>query len=68
METLDPKKVIAREWGVRWNGEPTVMIYGSEQAAKGLFKHYGVPGEQLVSRLITEWNVEDERKDESPSD
>ena len=54
---LDGNTVVttAKEWGVRWGGQDDVQVYGCEAAARGIFKHYGEPHEELVFRLTTAW-------------
>jgi hypothetical protein len=62
MTTPPGRPITTKEWGVRWAGDDKITVYTDEKAAKGLFKHYGLPGEELVSRLTTDWAVEDEKK------
>jgi len=58
-ETIKALKLSEFVWGVRWTGETTVTLYSSEAAARGLFKHYGEPGEELIRYRRTPWEVID---------
>lgn len=52
------------EWGIAYkdneDGRPVDPIR-NPQAAKGIFGHYGIPGDKLVKRRVWDWETVEEK-------